>query len=112
MNHSFPTRRSSDLGVSHAQIAQLGGFGKMRSSFDFAPYRRSAIGFDRLFDLLETDQRGDGSEGYPPFDLSRQGEDSYRITLAVRSEEHTSELQSQMRISYAVFCLKKKKYKN
>src|SRR3546814_9007069 len=29
--------------------------------------------------------------------------------LAVRSEEHTSELQSLMRISYAVFCLKKKK---
>lgn len=55
----------------------------MRSSFDFAPYRRSTVGFDRLFDLLETDLRGDGSEGYPPFDLSRQGEDSYRITLAV-----------------------------
>src|SRR3546814_3922747 len=30
----------------------------------------------------------------------------------VRSEEHTSELQSLMRISYAVFCLKKKKYKH
>src|SRR3546814_6806764 len=30
-------------------------------------------------------------------------------TLAIRSEEHTSELQSLMRISYAVFCLKKKK---
>src|SRR3546814_2621469 len=29
----------------------------------------------------------------------------------VRSEEHTSELQSLMRISYAVFCLKKKQYK-
>src|SRR3546814_5915786 len=34
--------------------------------------------------------------------------------VAIRSEEHTSELQSLMRISYAVFCLKKKtkKYKN
>src|SRR3546814_1612485 len=31
------------------------------------------------------------------------------IALAMRSEEHTSELQSLMRISYAVFCLKKKK---
>src|SRR3546814_6780932 len=31
--------------------------------------------------------------------------------LMARSEEHTSELQSLMRISYAVFCLKKKKYK-
>src|SRR3546814_5791261 len=33
------------------------------------------------------------------------------LWLAVRSEEHTSELQSLMRISYAVFCLKKKKHK-
>src|SRR3546814_6138435 len=31
-----------------------------------------------------------------------------RIELAIRSEEHTSELQSLMRIAYAVFCLKKK----
>src|SRR3546814_2640511 len=33
-----------------------------------------------------------------------------RTKRALRSEEHTSELQSLMRISYAVFCLKKKKY--
>src|SRR3546814_5864478 len=32
-----------------------------------------------------------------------------RLLAALRSEEHTSELQSLMRISYAVFCLKKKK---
>ena len=55
----------------------------MRTNFDFAPYRRSTIGFDRLFDLLETGMRGDGVDGYPPFDIERQGEDSYRITLAV-----------------------------
>src|SRR3546814_8173951 len=35
----------------------------------------------------------------------------YFVALAGRSEEHTSELQSLMRISYAVFCLKKKKQK-
>src|SRR3546814_2922915 len=34
------------------------------------------------------------------------------IAAPARSEEHTSELQSLMRISYAVFCLKKKKNKN
>src|SRR3546814_8591223 len=34
---------------------------------------------------------------------------SYRRTAEARSEEHTSELQSLMRISYAVFCLQKKK---
>src|SRR3546814_7570745 len=37
---------------------------------------------------------------------------SWKLGLASRSEEHTSELQSLMRISYAVFCLKKKKYIN
>src|SRR3546814_6107973 len=36
---------------------------------------------------------------------------AHRIEHALRSEEHTSELQSLMRISYAVFCLKKKKHK-
>ncbi|WP_340313952.1 Hsp20 family protein [Rhizorhabdus argentea] len=55
----------------------------MRTTFDFAPFRRSTVGFDRLFDLLETGMRSDGTEGYPPFDIERQGEDSYRITLAV-----------------------------
>jgi molecular chaperone IbpA len=55
----------------------------MRTNFDFAPYRRSTVGFDRLFDLLETGLRADAADGYPPFDIIRDGEDSYRITLAV-----------------------------
>ena len=52
-------------------------------NFDFAPYRRSTVGFDRLFDLMETGMRADAADGYPPFDIVRDGEDSYRITLAV-----------------------------
>jgi molecular chaperone IbpA len=55
----------------------------MRTNFDFTPYRRSTVGFDRLFDLLETNMRGDGLDGYPPFDIATDGEDNYRITLAV-----------------------------
>ena len=55
----------------------------MRTNFDFSPYRRSTVGFDRLFDLLETGQRTDPADGYPPFDILRDGEDHYRITLAV-----------------------------
>src|SRR3546814_4859068 len=42
-------------------------------------------------------------------DLSRRRIDLEECALGPRSEEHTSELQSLMRISYAVFCLKKKK---
>ena len=55
----------------------------MRSAFDFAPYRRSTIGFDRLFDLLENSSLGQGSENYPPFDLIKIDENHYRINLAV-----------------------------
>src|SRR3546814_4567168 len=40
---------------------------------------------------------------------SRAADDAQRRSRRKRSEEHTSELQSLMRISYAVFCLKKKK---
>src|SRR3546814_8701697 len=39
-------------------------------------------------------------------------ERSHRYAPQIRSEEHTSELQSLMRISYAVFCLKKKNIHN
>ena len=62
----------------------------MRSTFDFAPYRRSTVGFDRLFDMLENSSFGNGGENYPPFDLIKTGENDYRIELAVagfRSDE-------------------------
>src|SRR3546814_7040275 len=45
-------------------------------------------------------------------DLVEQARQLGRLCAVVRSEEHTSELQSLMRISYAVFCLKKKKKTN
>ena len=53
-------------------------------NFDLSPYRRSMVGFDRLFDLIENSARSGGEGGnYPPFDLERVAEDRYRITLAV-----------------------------
>ena len=53
------------------------------SRFDFTPYRRSTVGFDRLFDLLESQARSQSGDNYPPFNIARSGEDNYRITLAV-----------------------------
>ncbi len=56
----------------------------MRSAFDFAPFRRSTVGFDRLFDMLENSSAGQGQqENYPPFDLIKKGENDYCIQLAV-----------------------------
>ena len=55
----------------------------MRSAFDFAPFRRSTVGFDRLFDMLENSNMGQTQENYPPFDLIKDGDNEYRIELAV-----------------------------
>lgn len=49
---------------------------------DLAPYRRSTVGFDRLFDLMNNTAQ-DASDTYPPFDIERLGDGTYRITLAV-----------------------------
>src|SRR3546814_9761297 len=54
-----------------------------------------------------------GARIAPEMVISRcNGSVMHRAEPASRSEEHTSELQSLMRISYAVFCLKKKKKEN
>jgi molecular chaperone IbpA len=54
----------------------------MRTGFDLSPYRRSTVGFDRLFDFLENASRAE-QDNYPPFDIEKVSDDSYRITLAV-----------------------------
>ena len=51
--------------------------------FDFTPYRRSTVGFDRLFDMLESSGRASSGDNYPPFNIERRGDDAYRVTLAV-----------------------------
>ncbi|HMN37502.1 MAG TPA: Hsp20 family protein [Hyphomicrobium sp.] len=48
---------------------------------DFTPFYRSAIGFDRLFQML--DSGFDSDSGYPPYNIERTAENSYRITMAV-----------------------------
>lgn len=54
----------------------------MRTNFDFSPYRRSTVGFDRLFDFLEN-ARAEQADNYPPYDIEKVSDDRYRITLAV-----------------------------
>lgn len=55
----------------------------MRTNFDLTPFRRATVGFDRLFDMLENGITNQTADNYPPFDLEQQGNDRYRITLAV-----------------------------
>jgi len=53
------------------------------SRLDFTPYRRTTVGFDHLFDLLEGQGRNASGDNYPPFNIERRGDENYRITLAV-----------------------------
>ena len=53
------------------------------TSFDFAPLYRSAIGFDRLAQLMDNALRADSQPSYPPYNIELAGEDKYRISMAV-----------------------------
>ena len=52
-------------------------------TFDPAPFWRSTIGFDRLFDLVDQSARLTTEDAYPPYNIERSGEDQYRISLAL-----------------------------
>ena len=53
-------------------------------TFDFAPLYRSTVGFDRLFNLFDQLGGVDGTTpSYPPYNIERTGDNSYRITVAV-----------------------------
>ncbi len=54
----------------------------MRAAYDFSPLYRSMIGVDRVADLIDTAMRSGADEPYPPYDVEKTGEDSYRITIA------------------------------
>jgi len=52
-------------------------------TIDFSPLYRSAVGFDRLAQLLEAASRSDAPAGYPPYNIETVGENAYRIEIAV-----------------------------
>jgi len=54
----------------------------MRTAYDFSPLYRSMIGFDRMANLIETTMRSEGGETYPPYDIQKIGENTYRVRLA------------------------------
>src|SRR3546814_7585063 len=104
MTHSFPTLRSSDL-KSHERVGGATVFGAGAAI---------AAGLGRLQHQARG-AAGDhvhlAAQRRNPERVNHIGAVEQQLGAAPRSEEHTSELQSLMRISYAVFCLKKNKKK-
>jgi len=50
---------------------------------DFSPLYRSTVGFDRLFTMLDSLGQPEQAQTYPPYNIERTGETTYRITMAV-----------------------------
>src|SRR3546814_5650321 len=96
LTHSFPTRRSSVLPGDGLDLHQVVGL-------------QGRAGGDQVDDAPAQAQARRQLHGAVQLDALRLH--AARGEEPTRSEEHTSELQSLMRISYAVFCLKKKKPK-
>src|SRR3546814_7325153 len=123
MTNSFPTRRSSDLSASYvvdttdnfSQDIHVSGSGDrltwlvgaemllLDSDFSVTTTRTPTLANPSPGNIAPARLHFESYAAY--------GSLGFDITdsLNLRSEEHTSELQSLMRISYAVFCLKKKK---
>jgi len=55
----------------------------MRNDFDYAPFYRATVGFDRIFDLLDSVATQTNGTGYPPYNIEKAGDDAYRIVMAV-----------------------------
>src|SRR3546814_8668100 len=99
--------------------AVAGGASRDRQCRADNPSRRHSLASAHYPDACETALSCRGSQTMPPSALAidvpqiRRGhtEAAAEGAVEIRSEEHTSELQSLMRISYAVFGLKKKKQK-
>jgi molecular chaperone IbpA len=70
---------------------------------DFSPYYRATVGFDRVFDLLDSAASQTGATGYPPYNIERAGEDTYRIVMAVAgftdAELNVTQKESELLIS-------------
>ena len=73
-------------------------------NFDLSPLYRSAIGFDRMANILDNLNRAEQSQPtYPPYNIELTGEDKYRITMAVagfdRSEVNIEVNQNNLTVS-------------
>ena len=66
------------------------------TTFDFAPLYRTSVGFDRLASMLNSANRQDQGNSYPPYNIRTTSEDHYQITMAVAGfSEHDLEITTE-----------------
>src|SRR5258708_20377195 len=52
-------------------------------TFDYSPFYRATVGFDRVFDLLDSVAGQGNANGYPPYNIEKTAENAYKIVMAV-----------------------------
>src|SRR5260370_16904707 len=52
-------------------------------TFAYSPFYRATVGFDRVFDLLDSAASHSGANGYPPYNIEKAGDNAYKIVMAV-----------------------------
>ena len=52
-------------------------------TFDYSPFYRATVGFDRVFNLLDSVAGQASTNGYPPYNIEKSGDNAYRIVMAV-----------------------------
>src|SRR3546814_8270577 len=112
MPHAFPPRRCSDLAGALIELTRELADGELAPRVDDFEARGEfprevlrTLGRAGLMGLPYPEEFGGGGQ---PYEVYLQVLEELAGRWLARSEEHTSELQSLMRTSYAVFCLKKK----
>ena len=56
----------------------------MRTNFDYSPFHRATVGFDRVFNLLDAvSSQASSANGYPPYNIEKAGDNAYKIVMAV-----------------------------
>ena len=72
-------------------------------TFDYSPYFRATVGFDRVFDLLDSVAGQSNANGYPPYNIEKAGENAYKIVMAVagfsESELNLTQKENELLVS-------------
>ena len=61
------------------------------SNIDLTPLYRTMVGFDRMATMIDTASRLDGTQGYPPYNIERSGENAFAIEIAVAGKKGENE---------------------
>jgi molecular chaperone IbpA len=72
-------------------------------TFDYSPYTRATVGFDRMFNLLDSVAGQGNANGYPPYNIEKAGENAYKIVMAVAgfsdSELNLTQKENELLVS-------------